>query len=202
MCIKNASQVCNMILSNLHNCDNDTLVKLFKTYARPYLDYNSVIYAPHHIQLIKALEQVQRHFTKRLHGLSNLCYKERLNIVGLETLELRRMHTDLLTLYKLIHKKIDCSLINTFKFNNTVNTRGHAYKLVKESFRVDCRKYSFTCRVINLWNSLSNEIVCCILLTNLFINLELMIYLILLGGNPLHSLLYSLFAPTLYIQCE
>ena len=71
------------------------------------------------------------------------------------------MHTDLLTLYKLIHKKIDCSLINTFKFNNTVNTRGHAYKLVKESFRVDCRKYSFTCRVINLWNSLSNEIVCC-----------------------------------------
>ena len=68
MYVKKASQVCNMILANVHSFENNVLVNLFKTYARPYLDCNSVIYSPHHVELIDTLERV----TKRLHGLNNL----------------------------------------------------------------------------------------------------------------------------------
>ena len=42
--------------------------------ARPYLDYNDVIYYPHHLELIDASECVQKHFTERLHCLNNLSY--------------------------------------------------------------------------------------------------------------------------------
>ena len=42
-CVKKANNVCNTILSNLYEMDNNTLINLFKTYALPLLDYASVI---------------------------------------------------------------------------------------------------------------------------------------------------------------
>ena len=62
--IKKASNVCNCILSNVYNADNSILIQLYKTYARPFFDYASVIYSPHFMCLIDAIERVQRHFTK------------------------------------------------------------------------------------------------------------------------------------------
>ena len=53
--------------------------------------------------LIDSIENVQRHFTKRLHGLSNYCYADRLRITQLDLLELCRIHTDLVMMYKLQH---------------------------------------------------------------------------------------------------
>ena len=35
MCVKKASHVCNMILANVHNFENNFLINLYKTYARP-----------------------------------------------------------------------------------------------------------------------------------------------------------------------
>ena len=157
-CAKKASQICNIILANMYNLDNSLLVNLYKTYARPYLEYNSAVFSPHYIELIDVMERVQRRFTKRLHGLSNLCYLDRLNIVKLESLELRRIRNDMITLFKLLHGKIDSSLHNAFVYN-TFNTRGNDFKLVKNRSHLNCRTYSFVSRVINVWNSLSNNIV-------------------------------------------
>jgi len=38
-------------------------------------------------------------------------------------------------------------------------TRGNYMKLVKNHVRYDMRKYFFTCRIINLWNSLPAHVV-------------------------------------------
>ena len=38
-------------------------------------------------------------------------------------------------------------------------TRGHKAALVKKTCRLDMRKYSFSQRVINEWNKLSNDCV-------------------------------------------
>ena len=70
---------------------NETLVKLYKIYARPYLDYASVVYSPHCLHFIVTVESVQRHFTKRLHNLYNLSYVNRLQVITLESLKLRRL---------------------------------------------------------------------------------------------------------------
>ena len=43
--------------------------------------------------------------------------------------------------------------------NQTKSTRGHDYKLLNKSFHYDLRKYSFSCRVVNVWNSLPQRVV-------------------------------------------
>ena len=46
-----------------------------------------------------------------------------------------------------------------FKLKEGRRTRGHKAALVKEQCRLDMRKNSFSQRVINEWNKLSNDCV-------------------------------------------
>jgi hypothetical protein len=48
-----------------------TLVKAFKVYVRPILEYASTAWSPHLVKDIEQIEAVQRRFTKRLPGLWN-----------------------------------------------------------------------------------------------------------------------------------
>ena len=41
--------------------------------------------------------------------------------------------------------------------NTSINTRGHIYKLFPHCSRIDARKFFFSERVINSWNSLPAE---------------------------------------------
>jgi len=44
-------------------------------------------------------------------------------------------------------------------FNPNSVTRGNNYRLFKQSCHYDLRKFSFTNRIVNIWNSLSNTVV-------------------------------------------
>jgi len=46
-----------------------------------------------------------------------------------------------------------------FVLRNTSITRGHSLKLFKPQCSLNVHKYSFAYRVINIWNSLSSDIV-------------------------------------------
>ena len=83
------------------------LTKAFTTYVRPLLEYCSPVWSPCYITLINKLESVQRIFTKRLNGLSSLAYNNRLTVLGLERLEMRRLKVDLLTCFKIVHNYVD-----------------------------------------------------------------------------------------------
>ena len=48
------------------------------------------------------IEKVQRRFTKRLRGYKNLTYTDRLTKLALPSLELRRLHLDLIYCYKIV----------------------------------------------------------------------------------------------------
>jgi len=62
--------------------DATTLTKTFVTYVRPILEYASVIWSPYHLGMIAKLEAIQRRFTKRLVGLSNITYADRINFLN------------------------------------------------------------------------------------------------------------------------
>jgi len=87
-----------------------SLVASYTVYVRPILEYSSVAWNPYLIKDIKALESVQRRFTKRLLGMEKLTYHQRLRILELDSLELRRVRADLLFSYKLVFSLIDASL--------------------------------------------------------------------------------------------
>jgi len=63
--------------------DADTLLRAFKVYIRPILEYASNIWSPTQIGLIDKLESVQRRFTKRIPDFEILSYSERLSLMDL-----------------------------------------------------------------------------------------------------------------------
>jgi len=111
----------------IHRCfvsrNVELLTRAFVTYVRPLLEYSSVIWSPSLKRDSALLGQVHRRFTKRLPGLKDHSYDERLKLLNLERLELCRIWSDLLWCYKiafgLVHvnreellQAVDCQVRN------------------------------------------------------------------------------------------
>jgi len=78
----------------------------------------------------------------------------------LTTLETRRFRGDLIEVFKIFKgfKNLDpCS----FFALSTAPTRGHSIKLFKPWCHLDVRKFSFAHQIIDIWNSLDENIVAC-----------------------------------------
>jgi len=99
------------------------------------------------------IEKVQRRFTKRLSELHHLSHFDRLQILGLQSLERRRLSYYLIILHGLTHSTLSNNLMQQL-----THTQGHSYKLDKSHCSHDSSKYLFTNRIVDLWNSLPNEV--------------------------------------------
>ena len=139
--------------------DEYFLSNLFCTYVRPLLEYNSPTWNPHLIKDINKIEGVQREFTRRIPSLSDLPYLDRLKLLKLETLELRRLKADLILVYKIINGLVDLNFDDFFKLSSCTMTRGHSLRLVLPKVRLDVRKYFFSTRIVQLWNNLPETVV-------------------------------------------
>jgi len=82
--------------------DTYLLVGAFIVYVRPLLEYNSVIWSPSLIKDIDLIEQVQKRFTKHLRCLDGVAYTDRSQRLNLPSLELQRLHLDLVFFYKIV----------------------------------------------------------------------------------------------------
>jgi len=80
------------------------MVNLFARlqHVRALLEHNSVIWSALLKQHIRAAEQVQRRFMKRLHGLRDLPHTELLRLLNLQSPEVRRLHFDLILCYRIV----------------------------------------------------------------------------------------------------
>ena len=127
----------------------------------PLLGYCSSVWSPYLLGDIQSLESVQRLFTRRLPGYDKMSYKERLCNLGLPTLELRRLRSDLVLCYKILYgitagDPKDYGLILA---ERGLETRGHDLKLSLTHCRVNARLNYFGSRISKVWNSLPQELV-------------------------------------------
>jgi len=97
-----AFQRVNLIYRIFVSRDLSSLVRAYCTYIRPLLEYNSVVWSPSNLGNIRRVEYVQRKFTKRLPSCHNLSYTMMREKLVLTTLELRRVHPDLVMCYKIV----------------------------------------------------------------------------------------------------
>jgi len=95
---------------------------------------------------------VQRRFTKRLHGLRNLPYTERLRLLNLQSLEVRRLYFDLILCYRIVFGLVSVNIDDFFQLNNA-STRGHPYKLYKRFIHCRARMSFFSTRAVTLLTS-------------------------------------------------
>jgi len=98
---------------------------------------------------IEAVEKVQRKYTKRLAGLKKLSYDQRLNILDLPSLELKRLYADLVWCYKIVFGVVNVTRDDFFQLFFTSITRGHTYKLYIPRCTNSKRSHFLACRVIN-----------------------------------------------------
>ena len=82
--------------------NTQSLVRGFVNYVRPIIQYASSTWSPSSITNIKKVESVQKRFTKGLTCLYEVDYQYRLLALGLDCLELRRLHADLTLTYKIL----------------------------------------------------------------------------------------------------
>jgi hypothetical protein len=147
----------------IHRCflsrNVKNLILAFKTYVRPVLEYAPQIWSPYLTSLINLVESVQRSFTKRLPGFSDFSYAERLIKLKLQSLQQRRLISDLITCYNIVHGFTALKFNDFFVFSINTKTRGNTLKLAVPLDKTDIRKYFFASRVIPIWNSLPAKIV-------------------------------------------
>ena len=139
--------------------DSRMVKKLFISLVRPILEYGNCVRSPRFkldMKKKKKNEQVQRRATKLVSELKHLPYEQR--HLRLPSLYHRQKRGNMIQTFKIIKgiDRIDTS--NCFEFSRSF-TRGHKYKLQKKSCRLDVRKYFFSNRVVNDWNSLPNNVV-------------------------------------------
>ena len=140
----------------IHRCfvsgNVNLLIRAFLTYVRPLVEYNSVVWSPYRKGDILAIENVQRRFTKRIPGFSECSYSERLSLLKLPSLELRRLRFDLIYCYRIIFGLVNINRDNFFEIRSCTVTRGHPYKIFKHHCTSSTRSSFFSERVVDIWN--------------------------------------------------
>jgi hypothetical protein len=102
---------------------------------------------------------VQRNFSKRIPSLSSLKYLERLALLNLEPLELRRLRFDLTYYYKVLHNLTPLNPDIVFHiYTPPEAARSNSPYLQKPNNATTTRLPSFFCRCIDAWNYLPSNL--------------------------------------------
>jgi ribonuclease P/MRP protein subunit RPP40 len=157
--INKAFQMLGIIKRNFNQLDKASFIMLYKSLVRSQLEYAHAVWSPYKSSLILDIEKVQMRATKMVSGCKSLTYIERLKFLRLPTLKFRRLRGDMLETFKILNGMYDPDLVPTFSMSTNIRTRGHTLKLEVERAKYDLRKYSFTSRVVSVWNTLSEDIV-------------------------------------------
>ena len=157
--VKKAYSILGIINRNFKFLTTSTFILLYKSMVRSHLEYANCVWSPSRKIDIDNLEKVQKRATKMISCLKNMNYEDRLKKLNLPTLKYRRLRGDMIETYKIVTEKYDHNSVVQFKRNENSCTRGNNFKLFQSSVNTNLRKYFFTNRIVNVWNSLPNNVV-------------------------------------------
>ena len=152
-----ATQLLNLFRRTFPKITETDFHILYSTYIRPILEYgHSVTYA-NSAGDENQLERVQRAATKLVYGLRQVPYWNRMEILNLYPLDVRRLRGDLILLYTLFESG---QVTQLFGSATTDHLRGHERKLFKPRAGSSIRLNFYSCRIVESWNNLPREVVC------------------------------------------
>ena len=120
-----ARKYAGWVLRTFNTRERTPLLTLWKSLIIPRLDYCSQLWCPHKASEIQLLENIQRSFTAKVNGISNLNYWERLKFLQLYSLERRRERYLVIYTWKTSEGLVpnNCNLISA-------ETRRHGRKCI------------------------------------------------------------------------
>ena len=101
--VANARRFVGWIMRTFHSRDKLVMLTLFKTFVIPRIEYCSQLWNPYKSGEIIEIESVQKNFTKKIADMNDLNYWQRLETLGLYSLDLRRERYIIIYVWKIIH---------------------------------------------------------------------------------------------------
>ena len=98
-------------------------VTLYKSLVRLVIEYGNTIWGAHYFLGQPNIEKIQRRATRTLAGLQDIPYTERLCILGLPSLQYRRLRSDMILLYRLVNNDIGINFSDFFTISSVTSTR-------------------------------------------------------------------------------
>eukprot|EP00061_Rhincodon_typus_P009495 g33052.t1 len=80
----------------------DVVLRQYRIFVRPLLMYWVQFCSPCSRKDITKLDRVQKRFTRMLPGLESMSYREKLDRLGLFSLDSKRLRGDLIEVYKIM----------------------------------------------------------------------------------------------------
>lgn len=162
MIYNKASSRTFLIFKALSIVDQEMLLRAYKSYIRPIVEYGSPVFSPSKSKDIALLEKVQDNFTRKLF-FRIACSRSiraprpvaRNSEYKLHSLVSRRKLTDVCVVFKLLTGLID---VDASKFYRIIisRTRGSSEKISYGVPKTNTRSCSFTCRAGSSFISLNS----------------------------------------------
>lgn len=157
--VSRARQRVSILFRGFSSRNCNVLRRAYITYVRPIVEYNTIVWNPCVKYLIDIIERVQRNFSKRIPSLSSMTYAERLAFLNLETLELRRLHFDLIFYYKVFNHLAPFDPETLFSMHTPPPNLRSSSEVVKMPFKSSDKLVSgIFYRSIDAWNSLPLDV--------------------------------------------
>ena len=159
--VNKANAMVGLIRRSFSFLDGELFKKLFTSFVRPHLEYAQAVWHPYLLKHRRMIENVQIRATKLVDGLKDLPYEERLQKLGLPTLEFRRERGDMIEVYNHIHR-YDRNVISANFRQQSRPSRKHEFQLVENrpTDGVRGKQFnSFYYRTNRRWNNLTSKVV-------------------------------------------
>ena len=150
-------KMCCWILNVFKTRDKEAMLLLFNSLVRSKLEYCSELWDPHNIEQIKSIEQVQKRFTKRINGLKEDHYWQRLKDLGILSLQRRRERKTIVHMWKIKNMAVRNDV--EFNFVDNPHRRTQPNLVLPPMPKITGKalstfENSFVIRSTKLWNKL------------------------------------------------
>ena len=157
-----ARQIAGWVLGAFRDRSTITMMTLFKSLVRSKVEYCCPLWNPAKITDIQSIENVQKEFTRKIAGLSQLDYWERLKKLRLLSLQRRRERYTIIHVWKILNDKVPNNIGMTFYTSLRLGSRATVprYSNKAQKSVASCYDNSFGVKAARLWNVLPKNVNC------------------------------------------
>ena len=134
--VNKATQTLGWVLSAFADRNVSTMLFLYKSYVRSKLEYGCPVWHNTNISDIQKVESLQRTFTSKIIGMQNLNYWQRLEKLGIQSLQRRRERYIIFFMWKIVNGLISNDLNFQFKYSDRRGIIAIIKPLVNSSSKV------------------------------------------------------------------
>ena len=155
---KTANRLLGLIARNFNYRSTELVIPLYKSIARPHLEYAVRFWSPHLRRDIDKMERVQIKATKMIQEIQNHSYQQRLKDLELIHLVQRILRVQLIEVFKYLNRFNNISPIGLFDYDFNDITRNNGKKIIVKRFNTSVAQHFSSINITTTCKALPNHV--------------------------------------------